>query len=106
MRPSDRELFEAALHHLGRAKVYSTEDLTKGMVLDAISMRLVAMIDTLGRLSDDVLLDCLGEDWILMRGMRNRIVHGYMSIDPDAVRITVKEELTNVESRILMWLEC
>ncbi|PWF27175.1 hypothetical protein DD236_01880 [Ancrocorticia populi] len=29
--------------------------------------------------------------------MRNRIVHGYMSVDPEVVRITAAAELAQVE---------
>ncbi len=94
MSRTDRELFDEALLHLRRAKLYGAEDLTKDLVIDAVSMRLVAMIDALNRISDGVVNECLGGDWVLMRGIRNRIVHGYMSVDPEVVRVTVTEELT------------
>lgn len=93
MSRSQAELVNEALHHLTVALEYSKLDLASPVVIDAISLRLATAIDSLNRLPTEVLDVTFGRDWPLMRGMRNRIVHGYTSVDSSTIRATVTEEI-------------
>ncbi|WRS31189.1 HepT-like ribonuclease domain-containing protein [Actinomycetaceae bacterium MB13-C1-2] len=98
------ELFEEALVQLAKILEYSKRNLEDEVVVDAIALRLATMIDTLSRLSELTLMESFGENWKLMRGMRNRIAHGYMTVDPEAVAATVQKDLPQIESAIRSYL--
>ena len=100
MKQTERELLIEARMHLERAQLHAKSDLNAEIVQDAVAMRLVAMIDTLARLTQAALDAYFGEEWPAMRGMRNRIVHGYMSVDPEVIRLTVSEDLADIDTRI------
>ena len=51
------------------------------LVIDAICMRLSAAIEALSQVDDQTRDALFGSDWPLMWGMRNRIAHGYASVD-------------------------
>lgn len=76
-RRSADELIAEALEHFSRAVDYSHRDLSDQLTLDAVAMRLSAGIETLTHVDDVVLMRILGEQWRSMRGMRNRLAHGY-----------------------------
>lgn len=86
--------------HLDFLERYALMDLEQDVVVDAIGLRLAAMIDSLGGLPSEVLHSMFGEDWPAMRGMRNRIAHGYHLVAPDVLRITVLHELPGVRQAI------
>nr|WP_314890137.1 HepT-like ribonuclease domain-containing protein [Actinomyces oris] len=66
------------------------------IVIDAVAMRLSAGVEALGALDPDTRTRLLGDQWPRMRGMRNRIAHGYGFIDDTIVRQTVLVNLPPV----------
>ncbi len=98
------ELLAEALLHLRKAKEYGKRELGDEVVIDAIALRLAAMIDALNRLPEETLMECSGDTWQLMRGMRNRIVDGYMTVDAAVIRLTVEEELPSIEESIRVFV--
>lgn len=100
MSRSEQETLADALLHLTRLDHYATLDLDQDVVVDAIAMRLAAMIDSLSALPPDVLANLFGGTWPAMRGMRNRIAHGYHTVNPDVLRITVSAELPHIRKTI------
>ena len=48
---------------------------------------------TLERLEPDSRRALFGSDWSAMWGMRNRIAHGYMLVNGDVIRATVREDV-------------
>lgn len=58
------------------------------LVIDAVCMRLSAGIEALVALDPNVREEIFGEVWPLMRGMRNRIEHGYLLVDTTIIRET------------------
>lgn len=53
-------------------------------------------IEVLARLNADVRSELYGDNWPLMRGMRNRIAHGYLLVDSGIVRQTVEVDLPDI----------
>ena len=63
-------------------------------------MRLLALLDTLSQLDADSVADIAGPTWHKMRGMRNRLVHGYTSVSRRILIQTVENELTPLETAL------
>lgn len=59
-------------------------------------MRLIAALDTLARLPDDRRQVLFGDAWHAMRGLRNRLAHGYIDIDFAVVTSTVDQNVPSV----------
>lgn len=100
MSRSESELLSEALHHFEYVDRYALLDLTSDVVIDALALRLSAILDTLGRLPVGTLDDMFGNLWPAMRGLRNRIAHGYLAVDREALHITIQDELPHVRSII------
>lgn len=101
MKLTKRQILQQALTHLDKATAHARHGLDDELVIDAVAMRLIAMIDTLARLSDDDRGKLFGDQWPLMRGMRNRLVHGYATVSTAAIRLTVGEDLPGIRSDIV-----
>ena len=82
MSRAENEVLSTALFHLDDVERYAERDLSDEAVLDAIALRLAAMVDALSQLPAEVLDTMFGATWKAMRGMRNRIAHGYHAIYP------------------------
>ena len=67
---------------------------------DATCLRLSVAIDCVSRLPRDLQDAVCGEERSSIRAMRNRIAHGYFSVDRDAVRDTVTHDLAPFEARL------
>lgn len=91
-----QELITEALEHFDRALEYSTRDLSDQLTLDVIAMRLSAGIDSLMHVEDGVLLSILGDQWPKMRGMRNRMAHGYAFVNSVIIVKTIESNLPPV----------
>ncbi len=74
--------------------------VTDQLVIDAMCMRLSAGLEVLNRLDPDVRDGLFGEDWPLMWGMRNRIVHGYLLVEPGIVRRTLDIDIPAIVDQI------
>ena len=96
MSRTEQEILAEALLHLDHLDRYVTMDLEQDVVVDAVALRLAAMVDALGRLPGNVLEVMFGDAWPAMRGLRNRIAHEHHAVNADVLRITVTEELPQV----------
>lgn len=86
--------FELVLNHARRG------DVLDQLVVDAICMRLSAGVEVLGRLDPKVRDELFGDGWPLMWGMRNRIAHGYLLVDPTIIRRTLETDIPVILSQI------
>ncbi|MBO3724669.1 DUF86 domain-containing protein [Actinomyces bowdenii] len=96
MTPTSRtpdELLQEALFHCERAMSYAQRDLSDMMALDAVALRIVAGIDAIGALPEGLRSEVAGGDWPVIRGMRNRIVHGYVAVDSEVLATTAQEDV-------------
>lgn len=88
-----KQMLHEALSHFQVVADYGMGDLSDQKTIDAICMRLSAGIEALSGL-DAVERDALfGSVWNQMWGMRNRIAHGYLLVEPVIVRSTVERDL-------------
>lgn len=92
-RRSTAELLEEALSNLELAAEHSQLDLEQQVILDGASLRLAAGIEALSRLPPEVRTALFEDRWAVMWGMRNRIAHGYLLIDSEIVRQTLRGDL-------------
>lgn len=72
---------------------YGSGDLSDQKTVDAICMRLSAGIESLSGLSAADREALFGDVWSQMWGVRNRIAHGYLLVEPAIVRSTVDRDL-------------
>lgn len=86
-------VLEEALAHFEVVAEYGAGDLTDQMAIDATCMRLSAGIEALSRLSAADRDALVGGVWTQIWGMRNRIAHGYLLVEPAIVRSTVDRDL-------------
>ena len=99
MRSTD-ELLREALFHFTLAVDYANATADDQMAVDAASMRMSAGIETLNRLDPSVRDQLFGGSWPLMWGMRNRISHGYLLVDPETIRRTAQTDIPWITSVI------
>lgn len=101
MKASSVDLIAEALRHLAVVRHYVAEEgLESDLGMDAASMRLSSAIERLTHLPPELQEAACGEDWPAIRAMRNRIAHGYFTLDRGAVRDTVLHDLGPLEERI------
>ena len=98
-RTPDESLREARIHFELMHR-HAKEDLEDQLVIDAICMRLSAGLEALARLDAATLDRLFGDAWPLMWGMRNRIAHGYLLVDPDIVRRTLEHDIPPIMANI------
>lgn len=96
MSRSADELLREALVHLELANSYADNSDLDQLTIDAICMRLSAGIEVLARLDVPVRSALFGDSWSFMWGMRNRIAHGYLLVNADIVRQTIKVDLPDI----------
>lgn len=99
-RRSTADVLAEALTHLQLAQQHGAGDLTSQLVIDAVSLRLAAAIDALSALPEEALDKHFGTMWAPMKGMRNRIVHGYLLVDPRIVARTVERDVPDLIARV------
>lgn len=104
-RTLDELLTEAVAHldvmhrHLERGSI---GDET---IADAVSLRIASMIEVLQRGAPELTTGLFEDEWPVIWGMRNRIAHGYASIDIETVRATIEDDLPSVEATLRRLLE-
>ena len=81
-----RENITAIKNYLPDTKEAFLED---DKTQDAVLMRLIALSEEISHLGEDFERKHPGLDWYKIRGLRNRIAHGYFEIDPEIVWDTV-----------------
>lgn len=95
-RRSRSEILTEAREHFQRCVTYVSYGADEAIVVDAVSLRLSAGIDALRHLDETELSALFGEDWPRMRGMRNRIAHGYGGVEASIVVRTVETRLPSI----------
>lgn len=99
-RRTELEILRTAAWHFTYALRYSKGDVFSDIVIDAISMRLFAGLDALWQLQESVRCEMFGESAHQMRGMRNRIAHGYGTVDAEIIRDTIAVDVPALLSTI------
>lgn len=101
MSRSDEELVRDALDHINVLKRHLTRgDLSDETVSDAVSLRLAAAIEAISGTTLEFRDRHFGDDWNIIWATRNRIAHGYASIDLELVRATIEQDLPVFEKRL------
>lgn len=100
MSREPQEILRDALLHFEMLQSYASRDLEDQLVIDAICMRLSAGIEVLATLSLSDRERLFGEVWPLMWGMRNRIAHGYLLVNPAIIRQTIEHDIPVIMSAI------
>ncbi len=93
MSRSEREVLREALTHFELMVDHARGDVMDQLVVDAVSMRLSAGVEVLNRLDSSVRDRLFGDSWPLMWGMRNRIAHGYLLVEPAIIRRTLDTDI-------------
>lgn len=91
--------------HLRIARDHAAHGTSDALVVDAVAMRLLSAVDTLARLPPAFIDTAWGRDWAAMKGMRNRLVHGYATVSPAVVRATVEEDLPVLEEKFVALID-
>lgn len=92
-RKQPKQVLLEAMAHFEVVADYGLGDLSDQKTIDAICMRLSAGIEALSGLSAADREALFGDVWSQMWGMRNRIAHGYLLVEPAIVRSTVDRDL-------------
>ncbi len=92
-RKQPKQVLLEAMAHFEVVDDYGLGDLSDQKTIDAICMRLSAGIEALSGLSAADREALFGDVWSQMWGMRNRIAHGYLLVEPAIVRSTVDRDL-------------
>ena len=94
-RTTEDLLREALVHFDAAASYVRSEHQDRALVLDAMTMRLYAGLETLTRLPEGIADRLFTDAWADMRGLRNRIAHGYGGLDLVRLRTTVTREMAD-----------
>lgn len=105
MKRTPEETLKIALYHIEKAISHSKRDLDDELTIDACSMQLFAGLDSLCSFPDNLAEKIFGEKWVLMRGMRNRIAHGYFMVSKGILISTVNDNLPDIAKAINKYLE-
>jgi uncharacterized protein with HEPN domain len=101
VKPSSADLITDALEHLEVLKAHVARGAMDTQVgMDAASLRLASAVERLTHLPPLLRDAVCGDDWPAVRAMRNRIAHGYLTVDPGAVRDTVLNDLGPLEQAL------
>ena len=92
MKKSERRILTEALLHLDQLSKYAERDLKDQAIRDAIALRLSSALDVLAGLPSKTLFNLFGDSWNAMKSTRNRIVHGYLSVDHEIIEAVVRED--------------
>jgi uncharacterized protein with HEPN domain len=104
-RTVDELLTEAPLHFDAATEYAKVTDRDPQMIVDAMSMRLFAGLETLTRLLNGVADRLFPGVWPDMRGLRHRIAHGYGALSLTRVRETVTTDLPDAIATLRRELE-
>lgn len=100
MSRSDDQVLQEALTHFQLMLDHAQGDVTDQLVIDAVCMRLSAGLEVLNRLDPHVRDGLFGDTWPLMWGMRNRIAHGYLLVEPGIIRRTLDADIPAIMKQI------
>ncbi len=75
--------------------------LSNADLLDVVSFHTFQIGELAGKFSDDFVKKHKEIEWQNMKSTRNHIVHGYSTIDYDAVYKTAKEDVVTLKQQII-----
>lgn len=70
-----------------------SEFINDSKTYDSVLLNLMVIGEAAGRIPDTIRKNKPGINWSGIIGMRNIIAHGYFSVDPDIIWITITERL-------------
>ena len=89
-----RHMLDAALEAEGFLRGRVRADLDNNRMLALALVRLIEIIgEAATRVSDETRKQIPDVPWVLVVGMRNRLIHGYFDVDLDRVWDTVGDDL-------------
>lgn len=98
MSQTQERLIEEALEHLAAVRAHLAHvPYHPDVALDAVCHRLATAIDRVGQLPPEVRDAACGGGWRDARALRNRIVHGYRTVDPLLVLRAIESEVEPLE---------
>lgn len=100
MSRSTDEFLSEALVHFELLLDHAQRDMTDQLVIDAVCLRLSAGLEVLNRMEPGVRDQLFGESWPLMWGMRNRIAHGYLLVNPVIISRTIDTDVPTIMNTI------
>ena len=96
MSRGDADYAREALEHLDVIEQHVAEgSWDQQVVVDAVCLRLAASIERASRLSEGARRTAFGDSWAAIWATRNRIAHGYTTVDATVVRATVEHDLAS-----------
>lgn len=99
-------MVDAAREAMGFAKGRSRDDLDKdAMLFRALINSLAVVGEAAAHLSPEACAWDTSIPWPQIVGMRNRLIHAYFDIDPDAVWLTVTQDLPTLADRLQSMLD-
>ena len=101
MSRSDTERLRDARFHLEILDSHMHKAwLDDQTVADAVCLRLASAIECVAAISPELRAQAFGDDWPLIWATRNRIAHGYATIDLSIIKATVRDDLPAFRSSI------
>ena len=95
-------ILRTAIHHCDVAIAYGEDQETRSDALaDAAGLRIVAVYENIAKLPESIQGEILGEDIHALRGMRNRIVHGYETVDSFLLRNTLTSDVPRLRQALI-----
>lgn len=103
MSRTDKERVEVSLEHIRILNDHLSRRGTvdEGMLFDAVCMQLSSAIEAASGISPDRRESVFGQEWVLIKAMRNSIAHDYMFVDTVLVRDSVELEVPEFRDRLL-----
>lgn len=102
MTENDQAHITEALDHLNILEQHLLRaSFTSPLVVDAVSFRLSAAIESLSKTSAEFRRQQFGENWHVMWAVRNRITHAYAHIDVDVIKLTIEHHVPQLKANLL-----
>jgi uncharacterized protein with HEPN domain len=104
-----RHMRDHAAEAIAMTRRKKRTDLDKDRMLELALVRLMEIIgEAAGRVTPETRAQLPNLPWADIVAMRNRLIHGYDSVDPDILWTTIKEDLPhllNAVNRLLAEME-
>ncbi|WP_353066960.1 HepT-like ribonuclease domain-containing protein [Arcanobacterium hippocoleae] len=97
MSRTAEECLKDALLHIAKIERYTKRNLNDDAILDAIALRIASLVDTLAGLPEPMRDEMFPGVWNAMRGLRNRVAHGYQAVNPEVLKLTARLDIPLVK---------
>ncbi|VTR77574.1 HepT-like ribonuclease domain-containing protein [Cellulomonas hominis] len=102
MTRTTADLVAEALEHVDALRKHvAVLGLDHQAGFDAVCLRLAVAIDCIAQLPPVLRDTVCGGSWPSVRATRNRIVHGYFTVDAEVVRMAVDRDVGPLRARLL-----